>query len=91
MVYSRLARDSRLTWARGWHVSTALKKPYPICVVSKEKFNDHLNLLLITDGEHRHYVLIKDFDRFTFNQTKYEPKSIFACKKVVVIHGGNNN
>lgn len=29
-----------------------------------------MNLLLITEGENKHYVLIKNFNRFTLNQTK---------------------
>ena len=33
------------------------KQPYTI-YISKEKFKDQMNLLLITEGENRHYVLI---------------------------------
>jgi len=33
-----------------------------------------LNSLLITENENEHYVLIKDFNRFMFNQTKHEHK-----------------
>ena len=37
------------------------KQPYPIHV-SKEKYDRHMNLLLITEDENKHYVLIKDFN-----------------------------
>ena len=37
-----------------------------------------MNLLLITEGENKHYVLIKDFNRFMFNQTKYEGRKHFC-------------
>ena len=53
------------------------KQPYPIDV-SKEKFEDHMELLLITENENKHYVLITDFNRFMFNQTKYEGKKHFC-------------
>ena len=45
------------------------QEPYPVSI-SKEKFNDMLNLLLITKGKEQHYVLIKDFNKFMYNQTK---------------------
>ena len=35
------------------------KRPYPI-FISKEKYEDHMNLLYITENENKHYVLIKD-------------------------------
>ena len=53
------------------------KQPYPI-FVSKEKYDRQMNLLLITENDNRHYVLIKDFNRFMFNQTKYEGKKHFC-------------
>lgn len=43
------------------------KQPFPI-YVSKEKFEDHMELLLITKSENKHYVLIKDFNSFMYNQ-----------------------
>ena len=52
------------------------KQPYPV-YVWKEKFDNVMNLLLITDGENKHYVLIKDFNRFMFNQTKHQHKQFF--------------
>ena len=46
-------------------------QPFPI-YVSKEKFENQMNLLLITKGEKRHYVLIKDFNKFMYNQTEHK-------------------
>ena len=36
------------------------KQPYPIHI-SKEMFEDQMNLLLITKDEQKHYVLMRDF------------------------------
>ena len=40
-------------------------QPFPIHI-SKETFEDQMNLLLITKDEKKHYVLIKDFNAFTY-------------------------
>ena len=55
------------------------KLQYPI-YVSKEKNEDVLNLLLITEEEkyRNHYVLIKDFNRFMFNITNDDKKKHFC-------------
>ena len=53
------------------------KQPYPI-YISKEQFEDHIELLLITKDENKHYVLIKDFNKFMFNQTKHKNKKHFC-------------
>ena len=56
------------------------KQPCPI-YVSKEnnKFNKFsINLLLITENENKHYILIKDFNDFMYNQTKHK-EEIFLC------------
>ena len=53
------------------------KQQFPI-FFSKEKFTDHMELLLITEGENNHYVLIKDFNKFMFNQTKHEHRKHFC-------------
>ena len=53
------------------------KQKFPI-YISKEKYQDHMELLLITEGENKHYVLIKDFNKFMFNQTKHEHKKYFC-------------
>ena len=53
------------------------KQPYPI-YVSKEKNEDHMNLLLITENENKHYVLIKDFNKFMYHQTKHNERKHFC-------------
>lgn len=53
------------------------KQPYPI-YVSKEKYDNHMNLLLITDNENKHYVLIKEFNKFMYNQTNHKERKHFC-------------
>ena len=50
---------------------------YPIYI--SKKMNDKvLNLLLITKGEKRHYVLIKDFNKMMYNKTKHKEREHFC-------------
>ena len=53
------------------------KQKYPI-YVSKEKYEGCINLLLITENENKHYVLIKDFNKFMYNQTKHKERKHFC-------------
>ena len=53
------------------------KEPYPI-YVSNEKYEDHMELLLVTENENKHYVLIKDFNKFMYNQTKHKERKHFC-------------
>ena len=53
------------------------KQPFPI-YISKEKYQDHMELLLITEGENKHYVLIKEFNKFMFRQNKHEHRKHFC-------------
>ena len=53
------------------------KQPYPI-YVSKEKYEDNMELLLVTKDENKHYVLIKDFNKFMYNQTKHKERKHFC-------------
>ena len=53
------------------------EQPFPIHI-SKEKFEDQMNLLLITKDEKRHYVLIKDFNKFMHNQSKHRERKHFC-------------
>ena len=53
------------------------KQTFPI-YISQEKYQDHMELLLITGGKNKHYVLIKDFNKFMFNQTKHEHRKHFC-------------
>ena len=48
-------------------------QPFPINI-SKETFEDQMNLLLITKDEKKHYVLIKDFNAFMYNQSKHKER-----------------
>ena len=50
------------------------KQKYPI-YISKENYQDHMELLLITNGKNTHYILIKDFNKFMFRQNKHEHKN----------------
>ena len=50
---------------------------YPI-YLSKEKFHYCLNLLLITEGERKHYCLLKNFNKFMHNQTKNNGRKHFC-------------
>ena len=51
-----------------------IKLIYPI-YLSDEKFNDNMDLFLISNEFKSHYVYIKDFDRFMFNKTKNKTKN----------------
>ncbi|KAL9988273.1 hypothetical protein ACROYT_G002704 [Oculina patagonica] len=53
------------------------KQAYPI-YISKEKYDNQMNLLLITENENKHYVLIKDFNKFMYNQTKHKERKHFC-------------
>ena len=52
-------------------------QPFPINI-SKETFKDQMNLLLITKDEKKHYVLIKDFNTFMYNQSKHKERKHFC-------------
>ena len=52
-------------------------QPYVI-YISKEKFNSCLNLLLINEGEVKHYCLLKDFNKFMYNQTNHKERKHFC-------------
>ena len=72
------------------------KQPYPI-YVSKEKYENHMELLLITEDKNKHYVLIEDFNRFMYNQTKHKESKhfcmhclqCFSSERVLSDHKGN--
>ena len=52
-------------------------QPFPIHI-SKETFEDQMNLLLITKDEKKHYALIKNFNAFTYNQSKHKERKHFC-------------
>ena len=51
---------------------------YPI-FISKQKFEDSMDLLLLYEDDKSHYVYIKDFNTFMFHKTKTNKKKWF-CK-----------
>ena len=53
------------------------KQFYPT-FVSKGSNEKVLNLLLVTEGEKKHYVLIKDFNSLMYNKTKYRERKYFC-------------
>ena len=71
-------------------------QPHPI-YISKEKFEDHMELLLITENENKHYVLITDFNKFMSNITKHKARKhfcmhclqCFSSERVVSTHKDN--
>ena len=56
-----------------------------------------MNVLLITENENKHYVLIKDFNKFMYNQTKHKERKhfcmyclqCFSSEKVLTNHKEN--
>ena len=55
-------------------------QPFPIHI-SKETFKDQMNLLPITKDEKKHYVLIKDFNAFMYNQSKHKESVMLPLLK----------
>ena len=53
------------------------RQPYPIHI-SKETFEDQMSLLLIAEKEKKHYILIRDFNRFMYNQSKHKKRKHFC-------------
>ena len=53
------------------------KQKFPI-YISQEKYQDHMELLLINKDKKNHYVLIKNFNKFMFDQTKHNCKKYFC-------------
>ena len=49
---------------------------YPVHI-SKQKFEDYMDLFLINDENKSHYVYINDFNKFMFNKTKHKNKKHF--------------
>ena len=50
---------------------------FPI-YISNQKFENSMDLLLVTDGDISHYVYIKDFGKFMFHKTKNKNKKYFG-------------
>ena len=56
---------------------------------SDQKFENSIDLLLITDGNKSNYVYIKDFKRFMFHKTKHKNNKYF-CKTCLQCFSGQN-
>ena len=71
-------------------------QPFPIHI-SKETFEDQMNILLITEDEKKHYVLIKDFNAFMYNQSKHKERKhfcmycleCFSSERILANHANN--
>ena len=59
-------------------------QPFPIHI-SKETFEDQMNLLLITKDGKKHYVLIKDFNTFMYNQSKGKKALLHVLSAMLLI------
>ena len=57
---------------------TKIRLTFPI-YISNQKFENSMDLLLVTNGNKSLYVDIKDFNRFMFHKTKNKNKKYF-CK-----------
>ena len=55
------------------------KLTFPI-YISDQKFENSMDMLLISDKDKSDYVNIKDFDRFMFHKTKNKNKKILFQK-----------
>ena len=61
---------------------------YPI-FISKQKFDDSVDLLLLIEDDKSHYVYIKDFYTFMFHKTKNKSKKWF-CKSFLQYFSSKN-
>ena len=61
---------------------------YPV-YLSDQKFNDCLDLLIISNNFISHYVYIKDLNRLMFNKTKNKNKKYF-CKSCLQCFSSEN-
>ena len=64
------------------------KIAYPV-YLSNQRFNDCVDLLLISNDFTNHYMYIKDFNRLMFNKTKNKNKNYF-CKSCLQRFSGEN-
>ena len=54
------------------------KEKYPIYVSQKCCKDKHVDLLLVAKGEKKHYVLMKDFNTFTYDHTVHRGRKHFC-------------
>ena len=62
------------------------KLTFPIYILD-QKFENWMDLLLVTNGDKSHYVYVKDFDRYMFHKTNNKNKKYFCkiCFSVLVV------
>jgi hypothetical protein len=65
------------------------EKFYPL-LVCKEELDDHRDLLLLDDGEKRHFIWIKDFERLLRSQISKHHGSIEICKRCFTHFNGDD-
>ena len=70
-------KDYRRTTLISMCLGTEKQEANPV-YISREKFNDMLNLLLITKGKEQQCVLIKDLNKFMYSQTKHKERKHFC-------------
>ena len=58
-------------------------------IVSDQKFENFMDLLLVTDGDKSHYAYIEDFNRFMFHKAKNKNKKYF-CKSCLQCFSSKN-
>ena len=46
--------------------------------ISKAKYEDEMNLLMISDGPNNHYIYMKDFNSYMYNQTHHKERKHFC-------------
>ena len=56
-----------------------VNKKYPIYALKKCCEDKRVDLLLIGEGEKKHYVLIKDFSSFMYDYTLHRGRKHFCC------------
>ena len=73
------------------------KLRFPLYISKRTEFKSTLDLFLITEGEKQHFVSIKDFNKFMFNQNNHKNKKhfcryclqCFSTKEILLNHTSN--
>ena len=73
--YNKIEKQTNINFYVFGHENNEICPLY----ISKRKFENHLKLPLSAENENQHYVLIYDFNRLMYNQTKHKEKNIFTC------------
>ena len=90
---AKIERQNNICIDVFWYENNLINTVY----VSDHKFENCMNLLLISDENKSHYVYIKDFNRFMCNKTKNKNKKdfckrclqCFSSEKVLIEHKEN--